>query len=147
MLFSTGGLTLEQEEDSRQSSMAVRLKLSLSSQQALPDLPLPKCTLHVSQSSCSSKSNREDWGLSCGRGYFFSSGRTADSALVLKAIFHFSKEAMPWNIMAELFSPPETHLQRDAEGVEEATAATHGRNIWGHGTLPSLAAVVPAQVC
>jgi len=74
--------------------MSVRLKLRLASQRALADLLLPKHMLHASQSSSSSKSNREGWALSWGRDEFFQSVRTAGSAILTKAVFHLSKEAM-----------------------------------------------------
>lgn len=122
--------------------MSVRLKPRLASQQALADLPLPKHMLHASQSSCSSKSNRECWALSWGRGDFFQSVRTVGSAVLSKAIFHLSKEAMPRKNIAELFSPPEIHCQRDGEDLEEAAEAAHARHVWGHGTFHSPAVAV-----
>lgn len=76
--------------------MSVRLKPRLASQQALADLPLPKHTLHASQSSCSSKSNGEGLGPKLGeRGDFFQSVGIAGSAILPKAIFHLRKRPCP----------------------------------------------------
>lgn len=86
---------MEQEEGSRQSSMSVRLKLRLASQQALADLPLPKQMLHARQNGCGSNSDRENWALSWGTADFLQSVRTEGSAILPKAISHLGKGAVP----------------------------------------------------
>lgn len=133
---------MEQKEGSRQSSMSVRLKLRLASQQALADLPLPKQMLQARQTGCDSNSDRENWALSWETADFFQSVRTEGCAVLLKAISNLSKGAVPrkrWLSSFLIQRYPAREIER--MGRKPLWLPTPGK--WrGTGTLHSPALVV-----